>query len=307
MPELSPDDKTHLAALEPISELVRDRVRSVVNHLSTGLWLWGSGGVGKSFLVLEELKKLKSHYVLHNSRMTGRGLFDALSEAPDTIHVIEDCETLLDDKNGLGVMRSALWSQSNSRPCQREVTWTAHRTKLHFTFTGGIIIIANRGPQDFPEINAIKTRIPVLQFIADNNQMAALMRSVALEGYRYGADRLTPNQCLEVADYIIEKFRGLNRNLDMRLLVGGWHDFIQWKTNLATTHWHELVETRLKETTVVPPRRRDRLVDEGQVALEISRMQIPYKDKIKEWEERTKHKGERSYYRALKRREDKAS
>src|SRR3954470_6991618 len=75
---LSPRDVKHLAALEPKLQLVRDYVFQVVEGLSTGMYLFGEGGIGKSFTVLSELERLKADYKLYNSRMTGRGLFNAL-------------------------------------------------------------------------------------------------------------------------------------------------------------------------------------------------------------------------------------
>ena len=42
--------------------------------------------------------------------MTGRGLFDTLAKHPDAVHVLEDVEQLMNDKNALGVLRSA-WTR----------------------------------------------------------------------------------------------------------------------------------------------------------------------------------------------------
>ncbi len=96
--KLSAEDERHLKTLNPKLDLIRDRIRSVVNAYSTGLYLFGEGGTSKSYTVLDELKTLKADYVLHNSRMTGRGLVDTLQKLPTTIHVIEDCESIFDDK-----------------------------------------------------------------------------------------------------------------------------------------------------------------------------------------------------------------
>jgi hypothetical protein len=84
-----------LQALEPKLKLIRDRVRGVAKSFHTGFYLWGDGGTSKSFTVLEELQKLKTDYVVHNSRMTGRGLVDTLQRLPSSVHVVEDCESIL--------------------------------------------------------------------------------------------------------------------------------------------------------------------------------------------------------------------
>src|SRR5688572_18423884 len=87
---LSPEDAQHLARLRERLQLVRDRTGSVATGYATGLYLYGDGGVGKSYTMLDELKQRKANYVLMNSRMTGRGLFNALEKYPDAIHVLED-------------------------------------------------------------------------------------------------------------------------------------------------------------------------------------------------------------------------
>src|SRR6516164_2662505 len=110
--ELSADDLKHLDSLEGKLQIIRDRVRSVAGGYRNGLHLWGEGGIGKSFSVLSELEKLGADYILTNSRLTGRGLFDLLRESPDQIHVLEDAEPLLGDKNACGVLRSALWGST---------------------------------------------------------------------------------------------------------------------------------------------------------------------------------------------------
>lgn len=156
---LSQQDEANLASLEPKLDLVRDRVRGVVSGLATGLWLYGDGGVGKSYTVIGELDACSANYFIQNSRLTGRGLFDLLVSFPDAIIVIEDCETLLNDRLAHGVLRSALWSQSTDRPMQRTVTWANLNAQLQTVFVGGIIMIANKGPDRFPEIAALKTTL----------------------------------------------------------------------------------------------------------------------------------------------------
>ena len=46
-----------------------------------------------------------------------------------------------------------------------------------FVFTGGLIMTANKPFPELPEIQALKTRIAYMHLTADDNQMAALMRT----------------------------------------------------------------------------------------------------------------------------------
>jgi hypothetical protein len=295
---LTDDDRAALDELLPKHQLIRDRVHGVVRGIHTGFYLWGEGGTSKSFTVIDELQVQKADYILHNSRMTGRGLVDTLQDFKTSIHVIEDCESIFDDKRAWGVLRSALWSQSKKRPPEREISWTAFNTNIRFLFTGGVILIANRSLDDLPELRALKTRIASLQLVATFNEIAALMRSVALQGFPYGEDYVTPKECLAVAEYVVERMRSLARSLDMRVFVNGVKDYLQHKTGHSKTDWHDLIETRLKETTALPERRADVMAKEAAIALEISRLDLPTEGKLRLWRERTK-KSDRAYWRRL--------
>src|SRR5436190_19411899 len=110
-PALSAKDLAHLEELDRHLQLVRDRVAGVAEGYATGFFLHGEGGVGKSHTVIGELERLKANYKVVNSRMTGRGLYNALERFPDAVHVLEDMEALVRDRGAQGVLRSALWGQ----------------------------------------------------------------------------------------------------------------------------------------------------------------------------------------------------
>jgi hypothetical protein len=101
-PGLTADDRKNLAALEAKLQMVRDMTWSVARRLTTAFYLYGPGGCGKSYAVLEELHRQKVLYRLYNSRMTGRGLFNALEAYPDGIHLLEDMEQLFHDAGARG-------------------------------------------------------------------------------------------------------------------------------------------------------------------------------------------------------------
>ena len=160
--ELAKADKKHLETLEGKLQLVRDFTASVATGRTGGFYLHGNGGCGKSYTVIEELERLNVPYKLYNSRMTGRGLYNALEKFPDSIHLLEDMEQLFRESGARGVLRSALWSQGHSEhdgPSERLVTWTTFAMEHQFVFTGGLIMTANRPFSDVPELDAVKTRI----------------------------------------------------------------------------------------------------------------------------------------------------
>ena len=58
---------------------------------------------------------------------------------------------------------------------------------------------------------------------------------------------MDPVDCLEVCEFIIEQARGLNRALNVRHLLNGFQDYLQFAECEARCDWHDLVATRLKE------------------------------------------------------------
>jgi hypothetical protein len=302
---LSPEDQEHLGALEAKFQILRDRTRGVVRGYRTGLHIYGPGGIGKSFSVISTLETLNADYVLTNSRLTGRGLFDLLMEYPTQIHLLEDCEPIFRDKNACGVLRSALWGQEDTHHRQvRSVTWGIFPDRLAFNFDGGIIMIGNRSLDDVPELRALQTRIPTLQLAATNQELAALMRSVSEDGFRVllqqrGLKSIKPAQCLEICEYLIAEINSLAKNLDMRLLVNACRDYLQYHDGETKTHWQDLLKSELKQQVVVPESKPERLVRERQIALEIAAMPgLSGAEREKLFTEKTGTSG-RGYHRRL--------
>lgn len=305
--KLSSDDQHHLAQLEAKLQIVRDRVTAVANGYATGLYLYGDGGVGKSYTVLQELQRLRSDFVAFNSRMTGRGLYEQLEKFPHSVHVLEDMEGLFRDKGAQGVLRSALWAQrqegSRGR-LERRVTWITHAEENEVIFHGGIIVIGNRAIDDVPELHAVKTRIACLHLEVTGHEIQALMRQVAGKGYDHAGIRLEPTTCREVCEYLIQESLSLRHPLNMRLLINSFHDRVQWEQADAVCHWKDLVATRLRERPTALPNREVLRSREGQkrweqaiVAEILAASQSP-PEQVRLWSERT-GKSPAAWYRRL--------
>ena len=184
---LSDDESRNLDRLNSRLQLIRDRTTAVAEGWSTGLYLFGEGGIGKSYTVLEQLDRLKVPHKVTNSRLTGKGLFELLEDHPDTIHVLEDMESLCKSSNAAGVLRSALWTATKDKGKGRQerlITWRVGGEKRMVSFTGGIIMTMNAPLDDLPELRAVKTRIAVAKLEPTNAKIAALMKSICLRGYK---------------------------------------------------------------------------------------------------------------------------
>jgi hypothetical protein len=241
-------DKAALASLEKKLDLVRDHVMAIHRGYKYGFYLYGAAGVGKSFTVLRHLESLKAAYNLFNSRMTAKGLFLALTAAPDAIHVLEDMERLTKDPDAQGVLRSAMWAQPGH---PRLVTWTTAKKdkedKDRFEFRGGLILISNRPLADLPELRALATRIEVYHLDVTDAEISALMRDLACTGYQHQGKGIGPEECHQVTEYLLKECRSAGCPLDLRLQQKAFQTYLQCAADHAVTHWHDLITASVRE------------------------------------------------------------
>lgn len=269
-----------------------------------GAGITGRGGTCKTFTVVETLEQLGVTFAIHNSHLTPRGLFDELASNPSAVHVLEDCEEVLGTRVSLGILRSATWGSRRNREgrLERLITWNVHGAHLDVIFDGGIILVSNRRLSDLPEVKALATRIPCIDLPVTDGEIAALMRSVAMEGYRMGDRILRPDECAEVAEFIIKESASLGRPLDMRLLVNALADRLQSDDHDAGCGWRDLVASTLRGRPSVvgdvEPMgiRQQRKARELEVARQI--VHLPRQERLQVWKEKT-DASESSLYRRL--------
>lgn len=288
-------DAELLESLNKRLAIVRDRVRSVALGYTTGLHLWGDGGTSKTYTVTQTLDALGTRYKVTNTRLTGRGLFDLLDAYPDVIHVLDDVETLLDDKTSHGVLRAALWAQGTA---PRLVVWhTGTAGRREVMVTGGVIIIANSQLGELPALRALATRIDSLRYHPSPDELGALMRHIASQGFEHKGRRLSPEACSEVAEEVLARTANLSRKLDLRLLVSTLRDRVQYEDGLAEVHWSDLLESRMQGRAVAPKKALSRVERESELVRSIAL--LPHPERLRRWRDET-GKSQASLYRALK-------
>lgn len=293
------EEQRLLASYEDQLQIVRDRTRGVAEGWHTGFYLHGDGGIGKSIAVNTELDRLGKPWHLTNTQTSAKGLFDLLAKRPDVTHVLEDMEDLLRDRAAAGVLRAALWSSGTDRAKQhqpRRITWNVSGKSREVIFTGGIIFSMNTPLSDLPIMKAVKTRIAHLHFAPTNAEIAMQMKTIARKGHQHGAAELTPMQCLDVYEFVMEITE--NRTLDIRLMMNGFGDRLQWEAGHSTIHWKEMIRSRLIESTTGPVTRSSTMAEERKVALEINALAMTGNEKLAEWNRRT-GKSKDAYYRRL--------
>ena len=262
---LSADDQQYLEEFERRLDLVRDRTRGVAERYQNGTYLVGRAGSGKTFTVLETLKRLNMPYAYRNGRMSAAGLYAFLEEHPEHTCVLDDIPTLFDQRQALQIIMAAMGGEPGK---PRPMTYTIKHDRKSFDFTGGIVAISNVPLRRDPLADAVASRIPMLEHEPSDEMLAAFMRYQAIRGYK----DMRSSECLEVVEFVIAEARASDYRLDLRHMQKAWQDYRQDKHGKAIRPWQELVRTSMKrifKQEVSPMRRADDQARQREIALEL--------------------------------------
>lgn len=119
----------------------------VIDGITPSLIVTGEGGLGKTHAinkVIEEKHLFGFEFVFFKGYSTARGLYNTLYDNNDKLIVFDDCDSVLEDKIAINILKSALDSYE-----KRTITWMSKMNKSdeypqQFDFTGRIIFISNK-------------------------------------------------------------------------------------------------------------------------------------------------------------------
>lgn len=131
-------------------EILTDLTSMVVNNITPSLIVTGEGGLGKTFTVtkaIEDMGLSNDNFVFFKGYSTARGLYNTLYDNNGKLIVFDDCDSVLEDKVAINILKSALDSYD-----KREISWMANMRKgdeypQQFEFTGRIIFISNKSKE----------------------------------------------------------------------------------------------------------------------------------------------------------------
>lgn len=326
---LTDPDKVLLESYAFKCREVSDFTLACLKGTHTGMMLFGSGGNGKSYSVRETLRqRIISEiqpevtmaqddeeelpgaqrefgfdtWVNHQGRITPKGLVKEMAHFPQSLHLVEDAETMFDDKNCWGVLRMALHSQDQSLHSKRRVTWKiSTKDSYDFYFSGALVIIGNRLLNDsMEEVQAVQTRCPCLNFDVTNPELVAKMKELCEKGYKeIPVAPLTKDDCYSVLEFILHAVetdpalkrdkRGVEKKLNLRLLMSGFR-FMSLGKMEAAINWRSMLLSQLSNEVgaSAKPSRKERIFDERKTAQELSSQRWPSQhEKLVEWCKRT--------------------
>ena len=293
-----------LAELQQRLKVIRDRVVGVALRQHTGFYLFGRPGTSKTYTVRTTLDQMGTQYAYHSGHLTDLGLFDLLRENHDRIVLLDDVSSIFKHKVALQILLAALGNQPSDRGV-RIVKYKRRGLEETIRFTGGILAISNLELHAEPVMEALKSRVNYLKYDPTAQQIEAMMLEIASKGWTTPVGTMTPDECREVAEFLIAESHRLSVRPDMRNLVDkAFPDYLQCRTKMAETHWKDLIRTTLEEQLVElkhtpelvsrdATKRREQII-----ARSISNEYPDRVSRLMKWQEVT-GKSERAFYRRL--------
>lgn len=309
--KLTPDEERALARLEEKYEDIRIMTELVAIGKSTGLYCYGWGGIGKSYTILQTLQGKGHKYQLLNTRLAAPGFAKTLEKQKKGLYVIEDTESVFDDRSCLNLLRSAWWGQRDAKThkMRRPITYTTGHDNWNFDFEfeGGIIATGNRPLSDIPELQAIRTRIRVYRLETERDEVLAVAHKIALGGFQSDTGILPADKCLEIFEYYQANLPAA-KSPDLRILAQAYDGHLGLQTLGKTDRWQRLLLAAIHESsqvTVETPALR--LANVDTIAADLrTKYGNGFEIILPEWKKLT-GQGKTAYYDALKRLDKRRS
>ena len=127
-------------------DILQDLTTLVTRRVMPSLVVTGGPGNGKSHTITKTVQENglieSDHYVVFKGYSTARGLYNTLYDHNGKLIIFDDCDSVLEDKTSLNILKSALDSYD-----KRTISWMAKLGKSdeypnQFDFTGRIIFIS---------------------------------------------------------------------------------------------------------------------------------------------------------------------
>jgi hypothetical protein len=214
-------------------EFLGNLTQMVIGGITPSLIVTGEGGLGKTHSITQSIKNTdmgESDYVFFKGYSTARGLYNTLFDNNGKLIIFDDCDSVLEDKVALNILKSALDSYET-----RTISWMAKMNKndeypQQFNFTGRIIFISNKSKEDMNE--AILSRSLTVDLTMTPNdkieRMSAILASILPE-YTLEAKKEALDFLKTVKDEVSLNMRMLIMVTKMRATYpSNWRDMAKY-------------------------------------------------------------------------------
>jgi len=262
-PRLSDEDLEALAGIDERAKVLGARIQQLADPEcdQCGVFIFGPGGHGKTTAVDTVLNREigEDNWQLHAGDISAPGIIEKLQEFSHSVHVLRDLEKSFKDNSLQAVLRAAMDTPIGGR---RRIRDTKHGKQAAFDFNGAIVIESNETiDHRFGPLGAVASRTHPFFWSLSDKELAAMMRKIACGGYK----RLTPDQCMEVAEFVIQEMerKTVEAKIDLRTYCpAGLEDYLAWlRRDRKEPHWTSMIHSRLRGQPLVETRqeRNERL------------------------------------------------
>jgi hypothetical protein len=289
--------------------VLRDYVRSVVKGYSSGLYVFGRPGCGKTSTVSQVLEQEQElFYSYQRGHLSPKGLFGLFQEHHDELIVLDDITMIFKSEGALQLLLAALEPSPpgmNARDFVRPIRWKRERGDETVNVSGGLICISNLELHDDHLLEAFKSRVHVFNPDPTNQHIGALMLEIAEQGWPVQQPTISPKQCGEIARFVIAEMLRAGIRFDLRLLVNKAFPLYQQVIDgEADSHWQDLLRASIKQQLIpvqypagAPMTRAERKKNELEIVKDILHTYATREERVKAWCERT-GKSQSAFYRA---------
>ncbi len=206
---LSEADQKLIASINERQAQISTHVDMVGRGYRTAAFIYGPGGHGKTDAIRKTLEQHPGprRYVYHAGSATAVGLFESLKKRPECIHWFEECEPLFKDQNAACFLRSACGAPDQTANDIRRISRAKFNCHDTIDFRGGIVVASNENLADDGIFGAVASRFSPVEWALDHDEMIAMFRSIAVQGWSDSKGSMSPQECMEVAEWLIEMMR----------------------------------------------------------------------------------------------------
>jgi hypothetical protein len=176
----------------------------------------------------------------------------------------------------------------------RVITYITARDHFEFVFTGGIVVVSNEDLRNNGVLGAVASRMRPLKWQLRPDELVALIRQIAANGFVYRGKKIPPKECQEVAEYVIGESDIGKYKIDLRTFCDhALPTYANWKRCHAgdepwtkQVHWTDIVKSKIQGEAVIE-KRQERVDRERATACVCYRDGDNTQNRIDLWKERT--------------------
>lgn len=198
-------------------EFLDQLAKMVIKGETPSLIVTGEGGLGKTHAITQAIESSdlipNYEYVFIKGYSTARGLYNALFDNNHKLIVYDDCDSILEDRVALNILKSALDSYD-----KRTITWAARMNRndeypQQFDFSGRIIFISNKSKESMDDALLSRSLTVDLSMTPDDKiqRIASILSSIMPE---YSIEAKT-----DALNFLSEFKDQVNLNIRMFIMV----------------------------------------------------------------------------------------